>query len=73
MDHQGLNNNVDHSGPTVEFYRSGRQKLDVVIIGAGIAGLALAGILGGSGHKVTVLEGAPKMSEVRAGNRFPSV
>lgn len=73
MDHPGLDNNVDHLGPTVDFYRSGRQKLNVVIIGAGIAGLALAGILGGSGHKVTVLEGAPKISEVRAENQFPSV
>lgn len=47
------------------FYRRGKQSLNIVIIGAGIAGLALAGILGHSGHKVTVLEGAPKIAEVR--------
>lgn len=41
--------------------------LNVVIVGAGIAGLALAGILGHSGHKVIVLEAAPAIAEVGAG------
>lgn len=36
-------------------------------MGAGIAGLALAGLLGRSGHKVVVLEAAPKIAEVGAG------
>lgn len=42
-----------------EFYRKGRKCLNVIIIGAGIGGLALAGVLGHSGHKVVVLEAAP--------------
>lgn len=41
--------------------------LNIVIVGAGIAGLALAGLLGHSGHKVIVLEAAPAIAEVGAG------
>lgn len=44
-----------------------RPKLDVIIVGAGIAGLALAGLLGRSGHKVVILEAAPAIAEVGAG------
>ncbi|KIY02263.1 uncharacterized protein Z520_02401 [Fonsecaea multimorphosa CBS 102226] len=44
-----------------------RQHLKVIIVGAGIAGLALAGLLGHSGHHVVVVEGAPKIAEVGAG------
>lgn len=36
-------------------------------MGAGIAGLALAGLLGRAGHEVVVLEAAPKIAEVGAG------
>ncbi|OAP54380.1 hypothetical protein AYL99_11481 [Fonsecaea erecta] len=43
------------------------QKLKIVIVGAGIAGLSLAGLLGRSGHHVVVLEGAPAIAEVGAG------
>ncbi|KAH7310133.1 putative salicylate hydroxylase [Rhexocercosporidium sp. MPI-PUGE-AT-0058] len=41
--------------------------LNIIIVGAGIAGLALAGIMGSSGHTVTVLEAAPAIGEVGAG------
>lgn len=44
-----------------------KQKLNVIIVGAGIAGLALAGLLGHAGHKVVVLEAAPAIAEVGAG------
>ncbi len=49
------------------FYQHCKSPLNVMIVGAGVAGLALAGVLGHSGHKVTVLEAAPKISEVGAG------
>ncbi|KAJ5937279.1 Monooxygenase FAD-binding [Penicillium verhagenii] len=41
--------------------------LDVVIVGAGIGGMAAALTLGLRGHRVVVLEGAPKLMEVGAG------
>ncbi|RVX75028.1 hypothetical protein B0A52_01305 [Exophiala mesophila] len=48
-------------------YKKPEHHLKVVIIGAGLAGLALAGLLGKSGHNVVVLEAAPQISEVGAG------
>lgn len=48
-------------------YESPESRLNVIIVGAGIAGVALAGLLGHSGHKVTVLETAPAIAEVGAG------
>lgn len=47
--------------------KKAQHPLSVVIVGAGLAGLALAGRLGESGHKVVVLEAAPEISEVGAG------
>ena len=44
-----------------------KQRLKIVIVGAGIAGLSLAGLLGHAGHRVIVLEGAPAIAEVGAG------
>ncbi|KAJ5089831.1 Monooxygenase FAD-binding [Penicillium argentinense] len=41
--------------------------LDVIIVGAGIGGIAAALTLGLRGHRVTVLEAAPKLMEVGAG------
>ncbi|KAH6897968.1 hypothetical protein BKA70DRAFT_1437890 [Coprinopsis sp. MPI-PUGE-AT-0042] len=40
--------------------------LDIIIVGAGIGGLATAYLLGKAGHKVTVLEGSSNLSEVGA-------
>lgn len=39
-------------------------ELQVVVVGAGMAGLATAISLRKSGHKVTVLEQAPEFGEV---------
>ena len=41
--------------------------LNVVIVGAGIGGLATAYLLGKAGHHVTILESAAELSEVGAG------
>jgi salicylate hydroxylase len=40
------------------------QELDVVIVGAGLSGLAAAIQCALSGHSVTVLEGAKQLAEV---------
>jgi salicylate hydroxylase len=39
-------------------------KLNVIIVGAGIGGMAAATALGRRGHKVTVFEDAPQIGEV---------
>ncbi|KAH6897960.1 hypothetical protein BKA70DRAFT_1528082 [Coprinopsis sp. MPI-PUGE-AT-0042] len=41
--------------------------LDVIIVGAGLGGLATAYLLGRAGHKVTILEGSSKPREIGAG------
>ncbi|KAL4953288.1 hypothetical protein BDW69DRAFT_7054 [Aspergillus filifer] len=41
--------------------------LEVVIVGAGIGGMAAALTLGLRGHQITILESAPKLMEVGAG------
>ncbi|KAH3906954.1 hypothetical protein HBH56_194150 [Parastagonospora nodorum] len=48
-----------------------RLKLDVVIVGAGIGGLACAVALARRGHSVRVLEQAPKLGEIGAGIHIP--
>ncbi|KAI9371620.1 hypothetical protein BJX61DRAFT_17546 [Aspergillus egyptiacus] len=44
-----------------------RTPLEVVIVGAGIGGMAAALTLGLRGHHITILESAPKLMEVGAG------
>ena len=39
-------------------------KLNVIVVGAGIGGMAAAMALGRRGHNVTVLEDAPQLGEV---------
>ncbi|OJJ30513.1 hypothetical protein ASPWEDRAFT_716650 [Aspergillus wentii DTO 134E9] len=41
--------------------------LEVIVVGAGIGGMAAALTLGSRGHHVTILESAPKLLEVGAG------
>ncbi|WP_339949422.1 FAD-dependent monooxygenase [uncultured Albimonas sp.] len=43
------------------------RRLDIVVVGAGVAGLACAAALGRAGHSVTVVEQAPALTEVGAG------
>jgi salicylate hydroxylase len=42
-------------------------KLNVIIVGAGIGGMAAATALGRRGHNVTVFEDAPQIGEVCIG------
>ncbi|KAF7358161.1 FAD/NAD(P)-binding domain-containing protein [Mycena venus] len=47
--------------------RTARYKLNILIIGGGIAGMAAAFCLGKAGHHITVIETAPVIMEVGAG------
>ena len=44
-----------------------QQKLDIIIVGCGLGGLAAAYTLGKAGHKVMVLEAATELGEIGAG------
>ncbi|KIW23274.1 uncharacterized protein PV07_11485 [Cladophialophora immunda] len=49
-----------------------RVRLNTIIVGAGLGGLAAAISLARKGHKVTVFEQAPELGEVGAGIQIPS-
>jgi salicylate hydroxylase len=46
-------------------------KVNVLIVGAGLGGLALGINLIQKGHNVTILEAAPKLGQVGAGIQVP--
>ncbi|KAH7039589.1 salicylate hydroxylase [Microdochium trichocladiopsis] len=48
------------------------RRLDILVVGAGLSGLAAAVALGRHGHKVRVLEQALELGEVGAGIQIPS-
>ncbi|RFU28214.1 hypothetical protein B7463_g8098, partial [Scytalidium lignicola] len=73
----GLSNGLSNghvNGPDKVFSPQPKRALEVAIVGGGVAGLALACVLGHAGHKVVVLEAAPVISEVGAGiNASPNL
>jgi salicylate hydroxylase len=53
-----LNKNGTAPPPTAKL------KLDIIVVGAGLGGLATAIALQQSGHKVTIFEQTPELGEV---------
>lgn len=47
-----------------------QQEMNIIVVGAGIGGLAAALSLSKAGHKVTVLESASELAEIGAGVQF---
>ncbi|GAB1215855.1 hypothetical protein ATERTT37_005053 [Aspergillus terreus] len=60
-----LNKNGTAPPPTAKL------KLDIIVVGAGLGGLATAIALQQSGHKVTIFEQTPELGEVGAGIQIP--
>ena len=50
---------------------SERQNFGIIVVGAGIAGLAAAAALIQQGHHVKVIEAAPELQEIGAGIQVP--
>ncbi|KAL1595337.1 hypothetical protein SLS60_010028 [Paraconiothyrium brasiliense] len=65
-----LSNGIGRTATVPEILPA-RLKLDIVIVGAGLGGLALAIALARRGHAVQILEQAPQLGEVGAGIQIP--
>ena len=48
--------------------RTAKLSLHIVVVGCGLGGLAAAHALAKAGHRITILEDAPAIGEVGAGN-----
>ncbi|KAL2204839.1 FAD/NAD(P)-binding domain-containing protein [Sarocladium strictum] len=60
---------TEHNGGSEQKHR--QVKMNILVIGAGLGGLATSIALARRGHKVTVLEQAQKLGEVGAGIQIP--
>ncbi|OOQ86279.1 salicylate hydroxylase [Penicillium brasilianum] len=61
-----------NSPPTVENSQTAHVRLNIIIVGAGLGGLATAIALATTGHTVTIYEQAAELGEVGAGIQIPS-
>ncbi|KAJ5355468.1 uncharacterized protein N7496_012680, partial [Penicillium cataractarum] len=61
-----------NSPPTVEASQTAHVPLNIIIVGAGLGGLATAIALASTGHAVTIYEQAAQLGEVGAGIQIPS-
>ncbi|KAG2015097.1 salicylate hydroxylase, variant 2 [Coprinopsis cinerea AmutBmut pab1-1] len=59
--------NREHPPTQTVLEPSSSPSLNIIVIGAGIGGLATAFLLGKAGHKVTIVEAASQLGEVGAG------
>ncbi|CAN9305704.1 unnamed protein product [Alternaria alternata] len=59
------------STPSPSLPEQARIKMSIIVVGAGLGGLALAIALARRGHSVRVLEQASKLGEVGAGIQIP--
>ncbi|KAG2015096.1 salicylate hydroxylase [Coprinopsis cinerea AmutBmut pab1-1] len=64
---EGAMTNREHPPTQTVLEPSSSPSLNIIVIGAGIGGLATAFLLGKAGHKVTIVEAASQLGEVGAG------
>ncbi|GLI76939.1 hypothetical protein PoHVEF18_005221 [Penicillium ochrochloron] len=61
-----------NSPPTIQHSQTAHVRLNIIIVGAGLGGLATAIALASTGHTVTIYEQAAELGEVGAGIQIPS-